>query len=310
MPVPSVWLNFHPFSKTSNVFAPKITLKYNKNGPTFATSKNIPKVIFETCWTQSKKPHFSMWSRSKYTFLWMTLYAMSMNKIITRMCHFSVHLTWGEVKGRNWGQAYPCRSREWTSDVPKWVKMNYMVCEVFRRKDSRQFKSIVPPCPGKRGGANYDSLIIVRWIIPPSCRSGTRRMRVNNMRGACYNVCSANHASARQSQIDSTRIWKGKSEQWVNQRPDGQEKATFLPSQCPLSYVILLFVVFRFDIHPRKMVFNVLSFNLDVAWLEEVATISIRWRAYRLCADDATYYLRSASSDAKIGRIMNRLKPN
>ena len=58
------------------------------------------------------------------------------------------------------------------------------------------------------------------------------------------------------------------------------------------------------------MVFNVLSFNLDVAWLEEVATISIRWRAYRLCADDATYYLRSASSDAKIGRIMNRLKPN
>ena len=44
----------------------------------------------------------------------------------------------GEVKGRNWGQTYPGWSREWTSDVPKWVKMNYMVREVFRRKDFRQ----------------------------------------------------------------------------------------------------------------------------------------------------------------------------
>ena len=236
-----------------------------------------------------------------------------MNKIITRMCHFSVHLTWGG-RWRAETEGKPIRvDRE--SGRPtflsgwRWITWSVR-CFDGRTFASPTFKSIVPPGPGERGGANYDSLIIVRWIIPPSCRSGTRRMRVNNMRGACYNVCSANHASARQSQIDSTRIWKGKSEQWVNQRPDGQEKATFLPSQRPLSYVILLFAVFRFDNHPRKMVFNVLSFNLDVAWLEEVATISIRWRAYRLCADDATYYLRSASSDAKIGRIMNRLKPN
>ena len=37
-------------------------------------SKNTSNMFFETCWTLCKKPHFSTWSRSRYTFFWMTRY--------------------------------------------------------------------------------------------------------------------------------------------------------------------------------------------------------------------------------------------
>ena len=37
-------------------------------------SKNTSNMLFETCWIPCKKPHFSTWSRSRYTFFWMTRY--------------------------------------------------------------------------------------------------------------------------------------------------------------------------------------------------------------------------------------------
>ena len=40
-------------------------------------SKNTSNMLFETCWTPCKKPHFSTWSRSRYTFFWMTRYVLA-----------------------------------------------------------------------------------------------------------------------------------------------------------------------------------------------------------------------------------------
>ena len=51
-------------------------MKYSKNGQKFAMSKNASDVLFGTCWTLCKKPHVSKWSRSRYTFFWMTRYQM------------------------------------------------------------------------------------------------------------------------------------------------------------------------------------------------------------------------------------------
>ena len=53
---------------------PKIPMKYSKNGQKFTMSENTSNVLFGTCWTPCKKPHVSTWSRSRYTFFWMTRY--------------------------------------------------------------------------------------------------------------------------------------------------------------------------------------------------------------------------------------------
>ena len=68
MPFLSGRINFVPFLKTSKNFFPKIPMKYSKNGQKFAMSKNISNMLFRTFWTPCKKPHFSTWSRSWYTF--------------------------------------------------------------------------------------------------------------------------------------------------------------------------------------------------------------------------------------------------
>jgi len=52
----------------------KIPMKYSKNGQKYTMSKNTSNMLFETCWTLCKKPHFSTQSRSRYTFFWMTRY--------------------------------------------------------------------------------------------------------------------------------------------------------------------------------------------------------------------------------------------
>ena len=74
MPVLSGGMNFVPFEITSKKFFTKIPMKCSKNGQKFAMSKNTSNMLFETCWTPCKKPHFSTWSRSRYTFFWMTRY--------------------------------------------------------------------------------------------------------------------------------------------------------------------------------------------------------------------------------------------
>ena len=74
MPVLSGRINSIPFSTTSNFCFPKIPMKYSKNGQNFAMSKNTSDMLFKTCWTPCKKPHFSTWSRSSYTFFWITPY--------------------------------------------------------------------------------------------------------------------------------------------------------------------------------------------------------------------------------------------
>ena len=101
MPVLSGRLNFDTFSITSSFFAPKIPMKYSKNSQNFATSKNTSNVLFETCWTQCKKPHFFMWPRSTYTFLWMTLY-------------YVVSLF---LKGKKW---YLFCNKNCTKNAPSW----------------------------------------------------------------------------------------------------------------------------------------------------------------------------------------------
>ena len=67
MPVLSGRINSIPFSTTSNFCFPKIPMKYSKNGQNFATSESTSNVLFGTCWTP-------WWSRSRYTFFWMTRY--------------------------------------------------------------------------------------------------------------------------------------------------------------------------------------------------------------------------------------------
>ena len=67
-------MNFVPFEITSKNFFSKISMKCSKNGQKIAMSKNTSNMLFETCWTSCKKPHFSMWSRSRNTFFWMTRY--------------------------------------------------------------------------------------------------------------------------------------------------------------------------------------------------------------------------------------------
>ena len=74
MPVLSGRTNFNPFLKTWKFFTPKFPMKYSKNGQNFTTPKNTWNVIFETCWTPCKKPHFSMWPKSRNTFFWLTPY--------------------------------------------------------------------------------------------------------------------------------------------------------------------------------------------------------------------------------------------
>ena len=56
-------------------------MKYSKNGQKFAMSKNASNMLFETCWTPCKKPHFSMRSRLWYTFFWMTRYKEVKRKV-------------------------------------------------------------------------------------------------------------------------------------------------------------------------------------------------------------------------------------
>ena len=68
MPVLSGRTNFDPFLKTWKFFTLKFPMKYSKNGQNFTTFKNILNFIFETCWAPCKKPHFSMWPRSRNTF--------------------------------------------------------------------------------------------------------------------------------------------------------------------------------------------------------------------------------------------------
>ena len=74
MPVLSGGMNFVPFEITLKNFFSKIPMKYSKNGQKFAMSKNTSNMLFETCWTPCKKPHLSKWSRSGYTYFWMTRY--------------------------------------------------------------------------------------------------------------------------------------------------------------------------------------------------------------------------------------------
>ena len=60
----------------AQIFTLKFPMKYSKNGQNFTTSKNTWNVISETCWTPCKKPHFSMWPRSRNTFFWLTPYQL------------------------------------------------------------------------------------------------------------------------------------------------------------------------------------------------------------------------------------------
>ena len=76
MPVLSVRINFVSFSTTSKNNFSNIPMKYSKIGQKFAKSKNPSNMLFETCWILCKKPHFFMWSRSRYTFFWMTRYLL------------------------------------------------------------------------------------------------------------------------------------------------------------------------------------------------------------------------------------------
>ena len=82
MPVLSGRTNFDPFLKTWKFFTPKFPMKYSKNGQNFTTPKNTWNVIFETCWTPCKKPHFSMWPRSRNTFFWLTPYMVDNKKMV------------------------------------------------------------------------------------------------------------------------------------------------------------------------------------------------------------------------------------
>ena len=75
VPILSGRINFVPFLTTWKNCFPKIPMKYSKNGQKFAMSKNTSNMLFETCWTLCKKPHYSTWSRSRYTFFWMTRYS-------------------------------------------------------------------------------------------------------------------------------------------------------------------------------------------------------------------------------------------
>ena len=47
-PILSGKINFNPFSKTWNLFAAKIPMKYSKNGQNFVTPKNTLNVLFVT----------------------------------------------------------------------------------------------------------------------------------------------------------------------------------------------------------------------------------------------------------------------
>ena len=57
-------------------------MKYSKNGQNFAMSKNALNVLIVTCWTLCKKPHFTRWSGSRYTFFWMTRYVFTDNEFV------------------------------------------------------------------------------------------------------------------------------------------------------------------------------------------------------------------------------------
>ena len=76
MPVLSGRINSVSFSTTWIFCFPKIPIKYSKKCQKFAMSKNISNMLFKTCWTLCKKPHLSTWSRSRYTFFWMTRYRL------------------------------------------------------------------------------------------------------------------------------------------------------------------------------------------------------------------------------------------
>ena len=91
MPVLSGRTNFDPFLKTWKIFTPKFPMKYSKNGQNFTTLKNTWNVIFETCWTPCKKPHFSMWPRSRNTFFWLTPYLQKSYEI-QKLEHFIFHM--------------------------------------------------------------------------------------------------------------------------------------------------------------------------------------------------------------------------
>ena len=54
-------------------------------------SKNISNMLFRTFWTPCKKPHFSTWSRSWYTFFWITPYMWWMR---IRLLSFFSKLFW------------------------------------------------------------------------------------------------------------------------------------------------------------------------------------------------------------------------
>ena len=76
MPVLSSVINFVPFWITSKNHFSIIPMKYSKNGQKFAMSN----MLFETCWTVCKKPHFSTRSRLRYTFFLMTRYWVIIKK--------------------------------------------------------------------------------------------------------------------------------------------------------------------------------------------------------------------------------------
>ena len=90
MPVLSGRINFVSFSTTWIFCFPKIPMKYSKNGQKFAMSKNTSNMLFKTCWTLCKKPHLSTWSRSRYTFFWMTRYLVGIYSIMHFLRRISV----------------------------------------------------------------------------------------------------------------------------------------------------------------------------------------------------------------------------
>ena len=100
MPVLSGRTNFDPFLKTWKFFTPKFPMKYSKNGQNFTTPKNTWNVIFETCWTPCKKPHFSMWPRSRNTFFWLTPY---------------------HVKGAYHDRKWPWYDKKWVKNCQNWI---------------------------------------------------------------------------------------------------------------------------------------------------------------------------------------------
>ena len=198
MPVLSGRINFVPISKTLNFCFSKIPMKYSKNGQKFAMSKITSNTSFNTCWTPCKKPHFSTWSRSRYTFFWTTRYQMrsgasalepapksSLNwrrfMFVMVVCHNSVDIshfseiqhmcdrqtngrTDGRTKGRPMDRPYNAPSHRMQKHI--WKKLLFMPLSIsvsFAWQKNSHCHSLFP-----KRRINPKTLMVVSWLLERS----------------------------------------------------------------------------------------------------------------------------------------------